>query len=265
MVKASELVNLENFYFHGIFHGVAGSGKTVAAGSFPKPLFLDFDHGTTSLAALPWADQIEVEHFDSLTKLEQKLREIGRKCEYKTLVFDSTTVLETLILDHYARMNGHLDPTGRPNEHCGLLEYGQRIHWLRWLTTMLLQQPFHTILISHSETLKDEVLGTIETRPAVPGKLFPSQFPGLASEVYRFEILHADSKKPRGPHVNVSLVGSGRYVAKSRLQKLLDLPPVIQLTWGDSLYEKLTEKLAEKLAEKLKKEGGATEKEQRTA
>jgi len=235
MAKKTSDITLEGFKFHIVMTGKAGTGKTVAAASWPKPYFFDFDNGLISLRGVK--TDAEYDTYTDISSLQTKLKEFEHECPYETLVFDSLTVLSDLLLVYYAKLNGHADAFGRPNKQVGILEFGQRIGWYMGFLCSLPRLPVHTIVICHEETVKDDLLGVLTSRPAVPGQQLPDQLPALCDEVWRFEMTR-DAKDI--PEVKVHTCGSGRFVGKSRI----GLPVELTLKPGDSLFAKVTAAMA---------------------
>lgn len=81
-----------------LVYGAAGSGKSIFASTFPKPLILDTDGGHSvyqSQGTFPGATYIESSQcIAALQKVIKMARE--GKCEYETLVIDSLTAFENL-------------------------------------------------------------------------------------------------------------------------------------------------------------------------
>lgn len=121
MPKISDLSPEKRFM--GLFIGRSGSGKTVAEGSFPKPIeFWDFDGRIRGLLGAPWLDMTkdaQYEYFlpkdpELLKKLNDKLNvfdSAGRVSNLnyllpRTLVLDSLTsaafamVMQSLPITH---------------------------------------------------------------------------------------------------------------------------------------------------------------------
>ena len=79
--------------------GDAGTGKTTLAATFPKPIFIRIEDG---LQAIP--EELRPDAFPVVSKVdqlwEQGITLLKEKHDYKTVVFDSVTQLETLFADH---------------------------------------------------------------------------------------------------------------------------------------------------------------------
>lgn len=79
--------------------GDAGVGKTTLAATFPKPIFIRIEDG---LQAVP--SDIRPDAFPVVTKVEQLWEQltslIKEEHDYKTVVIDSVTQLETLFAEH---------------------------------------------------------------------------------------------------------------------------------------------------------------------
>jgi hypothetical protein len=81
-------------------YGRAGSGKTTLASTFPKPLLLvDInDKGTDSIKDVKGVDVIELYELEDLEDLYYDVLREGHK--YKTVVFDTMTELQKLIMKY---------------------------------------------------------------------------------------------------------------------------------------------------------------------
>lgn len=82
-----------------LFKGESGSGKSVAALSFPNVYVFDFDKKMPAIARkhFPWKD-IHYDTFNDIFELSDKLCEFHDDCPYETLVADSFTALGNLII-----------------------------------------------------------------------------------------------------------------------------------------------------------------------
>lgn len=221
---------------HAVFAGASGTFKTYAASSFPKPYFFDFDRGLKTIRNVSWDFDYD-EYDENIGKLDSKMQEFERKCDYQTLIFDSTTLLGHDVLLYYCRLNGHVDEQGRPTKQVGQLEYGQRVKWLQNFIADLARIPLNIILICHETTYitaydkEGNVTGPLVTRPSVPGKHLPDQLPVYFDESYHFDTVRVGGEVEAQVHTT----SSGLFRAKTRL----GLPPTIRFKWGENFYEKL--------------------------
>lgn len=80
MPKASDLTTEKRFF--GMFVGKSGSGKTVAGGSFPKPLdILDFDGRVRGLLGAPWIDRSQISYDAFPPDDKEMLERLNKKLE----------------------------------------------------------------------------------------------------------------------------------------------------------------------------------------
>lgn len=78
-----------------VIYGPEGIGKTTLASKFPKPLFIDFEGGSSRM------DVDRIPRPRSLAELNAVLTELQRDhADYKTLVLDTADWLELLVIDH---------------------------------------------------------------------------------------------------------------------------------------------------------------------
>ena len=130
--------------FYGLFIGDSGSGKKVAAASFPRPiLFLDFDSRIRGLLGAPFLDMKDigdVEFFPPKTKAGeytfQKVNDLLEKiqgqcnigmCKYKTIYIGSITGAAFAFLQDANVLTHKGDGKGRklgPMNMTGPQDYG---------------------------------------------------------------------------------------------------------------------------------------------
>lgn len=78
-----------------VIYGPEGIGKTTLASKFPKPLFIDFEGGSSRM------DVDRIPRPGSLAELKAILDELQRDhADYKTLVLDTADWLEQLVINH---------------------------------------------------------------------------------------------------------------------------------------------------------------------
>lgn len=91
-----------------VIYGVSGTGKTTLSGDFPKPLLLlDFnDKGTDSISDVK---DIDVAEITSWADLEEWYYYLLKSKEYKTVVFDTVTQMQSLCVQHVLSKKGKKD------------------------------------------------------------------------------------------------------------------------------------------------------------
>lgn len=87
-----------------LFKGESGTGKTIAIGSFPEPIYIGSCDGRIApLKHYPFYRErnIEFDIYTSYNRLAGKLEELSEKyCPYKTVAVDPLTGLARLAIDH---------------------------------------------------------------------------------------------------------------------------------------------------------------------
>jgi|TARA_Y100000310_G_C20703439_1_gene832232 hypothetical protein len=110
MPKASNVPLLDRFF--GLFTGDPGTGKSMAAQTFPRPIYLfDIDGRIKSSVNHFRADpellaDIDFDQFRSFEKFCVKLEALENRCPYKTVIIDSITTLAQLIFRDVLRQKG---------------------------------------------------------------------------------------------------------------------------------------------------------------
>lgn len=99
MPKAIDLT--PDFRFMGLFVGESGTGKTVAAASFPKPVeFLDFDGRIRGLLGASWIDRKEINYEFFPPKDLGIVDKVNKKLEYYEIAKSmNQSVPISLVLD----------------------------------------------------------------------------------------------------------------------------------------------------------------------
>jgi hypothetical protein len=150
-----------------LLHGVPGTGKTVAALSFPGPLAVIDLEGGTALYDGDWA----VLRTKDITKIEAAIAELGRGGTYRTVVIDPLTVLWQVLQD---AGQGLVDKRRGDS-----LESGQALSPREWgiikrrynsILTRLINLPLHVVLIARDTDLyegKGDALTKVGTKADV--------------------------------------------------------------------------------------------------
>jgi len=152
--------------FFAIFKGESGSGKSVAAYSFPNPFVFDFDQKMPSIAEKHFpGKKIDYEMFDSVFDVANKLTEFQKDCPYETLIGDSFTALVTLTMSSVGKIKGEsiakvLAPSSKSIDLMGIDYYNAEDRFATFFIEQLKKlwrqpgNPKHIILTAHVMTVE---------------------------------------------------------------------------------------------------------------
>lgn len=215
MPNAKEL-SLKNFHLVCMVYGKSGTGKTRFAGTFPKPYFFDYDGGMLTLRG----QDIDYDHYDdvvvngvvrrsAIDLTNQKLREFEKDCPYETLVFDSMTIYQDLLVAHITRAS----KTEKMNQG----DWGSYHDYMKGLIFAAKRLGVNLVFTAHEQIIApEEGVGT--------GVLILPQFFGkMATKVTAyFDEVYRTSVKRKGQETVYVLDTRAGYdfTAKSRLGEL---------------------------------------------
>jgi hypothetical protein len=92
-----------------LFKGEAGTGKTVAALSFPNIYVFDFDRKMPSIAKKHYPGKdIHYDRFETTLEVDLKLSHLKNECPYETIIIDSYTGLGKLVQMQTAWQKGEI-------------------------------------------------------------------------------------------------------------------------------------------------------------
>lgn len=178
-LKIQNTKNLGPRYGHWFFHGLTRSGKTIAASTFPTPIFIvpKLEGSHISLAGKSF-DVLEVdsasEMDEALTLLEsrhvkaQKLWQSGKEDEgdaafpWQTVVIESLTHYCDAIVEEYTRGGQTL---------MDKREWGKLSTHLRNVQARLRRLPVHGVFVALSKTLTDKEGKVLSIEPSFPGSM----------------------------------------------------------------------------------------------
>lgn len=207
-------IALDGTFIKTLVVGDYGTGKSVFASSFPTPAFLfdfdkgvltykgkDFEYGQYPISAAGW---IEFEKdFNAVIKE-------AKEGKYKTIVFDSTSLLSDMAMERALQIDPKRSVTNGPlwNVHYGIVR-----NLVEGKLRQLLQLDCNIVVISHLEIVKDQESGNIIcTQPLLPGAL-SVKLPGWFDEVYFAFSRMKDGK----PEFYLQTMPRGFYKARSRV------------------------------------------------
>lgn len=187
--------------FFGMFKGDPGTGKTLAAASFPDPIFLDFDERLTPIVTFYGPNiNIAFERFSTHIAITKFLDDLyfqhqTRNCPYKTLVLDSLTFLVKFLLLRVSEMKGaNVGKSVGGVKVSDLEDYGAEDAFLMQIIDKLrkLRGYMHVIVTAHviqteEKNIKTGV-STYSRSLLTGGKKIAKIIPGAFDECYHFDL-----------------------------------------------------------------------------
>ncbi len=206
-------ISIENIKLKVLVYGQSGTGKTYFAGTFPKPYFFDFDNGMKTLRGKDieydtYADVLRngIAVESAIQKYEAKLNQVIVDHKFDTLVIDSVTLLEDMMMANILRVNGRKEPT--------LYEWGLLISHMQQVFQSFTKSGKHVVCIAHEIPQKNDITGEVTILPLISGKKLPGQLPIWFDEVYRAVV----TKDSQGiPKYELITRAGAMYTAKSRV------------------------------------------------
>lgn len=159
-------------YMSALIYGRSGTGKTVFAGTFPKPLLLlDIkEKGTDSIANVEGVDVIAITSWEQIEQVYWYIK--SGKSGYKTVVLDGGSQMQDLGMSHVKD-----DPTAPMSKRL----WGELSGLLKtWMFNYrdLMEDGIHVVFIAHErsndgESIEDQIDPTIGPRfmPSLAGAL----------------------------------------------------------------------------------------------
>jgi hypothetical protein len=142
-------VTPESRYQTWCLFGPSGGGKTTAAATGPKPIFLDSNKGLLSIAGRPGFEHVrsvDVHGFKDLEEAYQQCAEENWAKRYSTIVFDHFDDIQDLVLNELGEKGADRDDRRDPDE-TQQREWGIMGSRLRRLLRKFKKLPMHKVLI----------------------------------------------------------------------------------------------------------------------
>lgn len=256
--------------FQALVYGRSGSGKTAGAGTFPRPVFMDFDKGIATLTNPFFVGKyglrdIEYEQFternivkggivkthnafDDAFLYFEKMMKPDKRDTFDTWVIDTATSLSEVALNKALIFMGgeQLSKTHAVALNTGVVvpkiqDYGAERSLIEQFVAMVKATDKHFILLCHEKELYegDTVVGRV---PLLTGK-------GVEAICSQFDEVYNLQPQRQGTNIFRNLVTEqvGRNMAKSRL----GIPSGTQWNW-ESISAKLEEITAAQVAAKTR-------------
>jgi hypothetical protein len=198
---------LDNYM--GLFIGRPGKGKSVAAASFPKPLYIfDFDGRIKAVANAFGDEDIDYDTYaaNEFPKVYKKLEELVLNCRYQTVVFDSYTSYADMMIEYSIGTRGAgssgsaaKDEEKTKGRNKGLLEmtvaddYNAETRGIQKLIMMMrmISAPYKIMtahmLITEYYNMMNPGATRLMKSVLTAGKKVTEKVPGYFDEVYYFQ------------------------------------------------------------------------------
>lgn len=192
-----------------LFKGDPGSGKSVAAGSFPKPYFFDLDHRIKAVVNYwrPRGKEFEYDHFSTTAAIISRLEDLKRYCPFETVVFDGiTSSSDLLVSDMIGSREGNKKKIMKAGIELAQIEdYGGESRGLTvildGLVAISLLHNVHVIVTAHVLAVESTDLKTKKTTVSrsllTAGKKIAAKLPKDFDEAYHFQVV--DSMEMNAP------------------------------------------------------------------
>lgn len=238
-----------------LLKGEPGLGKSVAAASYPKPMYIfDFESKMDSIVNYyknivkkPEVLQgITYDTYRSWDPAWLKLTQLGLTCPYKTIIWDSLTASAWLAIMSIVRFKGEGGKKVGTIKVAGIEDYGGEAAALnntidQFIT--LMQMGVTVILTAHVLRVVEKPAGQAPTESRTlmtGGKKVAAGIPGYFHETYHFEI---DTIDPATPHYIARTTHSGDDFART------SLPLPAKIDWTRKVfYDEIQRILRENLA-----------------
>lgn len=235
-----------------MFKGDPGSGKSIAAVSYPKPYVFDNDRRMKSVVNFwrPRGKEFEYDYFDSFLKLNKRLEEFYGYCPFETLIYDGITTGSDQILQD---MISTRDVSAKKIKRAGIEllqieDYGGEMRGLQVILDNLKAISFRWgvnvivtahILTTESTDIKTKVTTTSRSL-LTAGKKIAAKLPVHFDEAYHFDV-QTSLDILEGPKYTVVTRNTGWDWAKTALP----IPTRIDFT-NNSLYDLIMAELKDK-------------------
>ena len=182
----------EEIEIHGLFVGRKGCGKSWAASTFPKPLLvIDIDRRIQSMRGIEGVEYIQFKKFN-FEELQDTFYQLSLQVDkgiykYKTLLFSSTTSLQTFLLEEAIDL---IPQEGK--QQIGKLKMASQRHYLycsRAVDALILNQLFYfpgNVLLEAHVVTKFNKQGDPVGKALLNTEKIAERIPTFFNEVWEF-------------------------------------------------------------------------------
>jgi len=243
--------------FRGLFVGDPGTGKTIAAGSFPGPMKIyDFDDRVDPLLSF-YPNRTDIDYItvvssdserkDTINFMEfcQEFMDLQDRCPYETVVLDSLTSMSACCVLYALHINGEFNLRKGKLPRPQFDEYKGETATMLKILEVCKSLPAHVIATAHPiRKLEVTIPGDMESMRSITsltgyGTKTPSFIPIYFNEMYYF-YNQVSTQRGQKPKRFISTVEESGVAAKTALP----LPPVFEVT-DKPLYGVIQKYLAE--------------------
>lgn len=225
-----------------LFWGNISSGKSWAAASFPKPMYiLDFDRRHDSLLTCNWANEPGVDYdvFPNMDAAALRMNQLydNKGEKYRTIVLDSLTYFSELAITHSIDNRDSKGKAVGSWKIADIGDYGAESSILMQSIQLMVELPIISIVTGHyTETETKDLRNpdrVIRTRTLLTGaKKIAAKIPGAFNEIYSFYV----QRNAKGdPEYLVNTYNDGETFARTTIP---GLPKTINQT-NIKLYDVL--------------------------
>jgi hypothetical protein len=243
------------YNFMGLFIGRPGKGKSVAAASFPEPIYIFDLDGRINAVSNAFGDReidFDTYNFDEFVRMHQKLSQLMLNCKYKTVIVDSYTAFADMMLHYSLSLRGGTGGVQKGVISMNTIEdYNAETQGIQKLIYMLRTCPApYKIMTAHMLLTEYYDITNKQTRilksVLTAGKKVSEKVPGYFDEVWHF-YTKDNATVSAGP----KFVMRPLPLEDDNAKTALPLPMEVEFTKGPnnprgSLYEAIKKQLAGK-------------------
>lgn len=231
IVKVSEAPH----YLKMLVYGEPGVGKTVFSSTAPKPLIIDAEGGTLSIAKKKDVFTYRIDDFSELSEIFVYLRKNEHK--FETVVLDTITEIQKRSMDKILKEAIALDPNRDPDVAI-LRDWGKNTEQVRKVIRAFRDLEMHVIFIALADSVRDETDGSLKVQPSLTPRLVNDICAYVDVVGYLFVQEKEEGKGKKKLLRRMLFHPIGKYVAKDRSGKLplvLDepsFPKILKIVLG---------------------------------